>query len=170
MEKIKIFIDDVEYLVNDIDTIYNTCKNLGIDVPTLYLENDISYVVVNDQHVDATKELISSDIRIYINHDATSEDEKNRICNLYNMTKHNCTLCPAINCKLSKMYDKYGLNKEKEDTYLNCAYFKKGVKTHVLNLVYSLNNLPSSNRIYVVFFYLDSHIHIPGHLPSKKNH
>ena len=135
MEKIKIFIDDVEYLVNDIDTIYNTCKNLGIDVPTLYLENDISYVVANDQHVDATKELICYDIRIYINHNATSEDEKNRICNLYNMTKHNCTLCPATNCKLSKMYDKYELNKEKEDTYLNCAYFKKGVKTHVLNLV-----------------------------------
>lgn len=134
MEKIKVFINDFEYEIDYINTIYNICEDLGIDIPTLYLENDISYVSVNGEIINANLTNVENNMSIYTNTQEIQNLLENRINNMHDKTIHNCLKCPVINCNLLKMYNKFNLSLDKGNTYKECEYYLNGVKQGILKV------------------------------------
>ena len=116
MNKINVFINDNLYEIEEIDTIYNICQKFSIEIPTLYLENDITYVEVDGNLFDSTSTNIFDNIRVYTNTELVHKNVFERINNIYSNIKCNCKKCPIINCSLKNQFDKHNLNTDIVDS------------------------------------------------------
>lgn len=128
---LNICINDNTYEIENKKSIYDTCNDLGIEIPTVYLEDDITFVEANGNLIDATDVLVEDNMIIYTNSSLVEDFIYDRIIKLHTLLNVDCKSCKVHNCPLKHQFNKYdlvgGVN-----IYTDCMYYKNGIVSGVL--------------------------------------
>lgn len=135
MKKYHVMINHVLYEFDKKDTVYNICKSININIPTLYLgNNDISKVEINTSPYlqDPKKIMIEDFLVVNTNSIKVRRNIRKVIYNLHNSLDVSCDNCKVLNCNLKAYFKKYYLLLNKTSDFKLCNYYKQGIKADIL--------------------------------------
>lgn len=132
MNKYNITINKAIYEIDSIESIYNVCLKLGINIPSIYLNDDICFVEVNGELVDSTKAMIEEGMIIETYSELVNNFILDKISKLHSKLDNSCTNCPVIECPLKKYFIQFNLELNKSNSFKECMYYSNGIKNNVL--------------------------------------
>ncbi len=154
MEKYKVTINNSEYEFDEQISIYEACKCLDVYIPTIYLQDDINYVEVNNELVWADT-LIEDQMNIITNSDFVTSYIENKIKELHAKLKTSCETCSVVNCPLKEQFNKFNLQ-DNGSSYKDCSYYQNGTRSGILKEVEihkgldELLNNPNYHKVAII--------------------
>ena len=101
MEKYKVTINNVEYEFENQLSIHDACMQMNICIPTIYLQDDINYVDVNNELIQDDT-LIMDQMNILTDSELVNSFVENKIKELHAKLKTSCQTCSVINCPFTR--------------------------------------------------------------------
>lgn len=130
MDNYKIYINNNQFEFDKQISIKEACINVGINIPTIYLTDDIDFVEVNESLVNSST-LIEDEMNIYTESELVSNFVENKIKELHAKLSVSCDSCSVSNCPLKEQFNKFHLS-DNGSTYKECTYYQNGVLSNVL--------------------------------------
>lgn len=156
MEKYKVTINNVEYEFENQLSIHDACMQMNICIPTIYLQDDINYVEVNNELIQDDT-LIMDQMNILTDSELVNSFVENKIKELHAKLKTSCQTCSVINCPLKEQFNKFHLQ-DNGSTYKECSYYQNGTRNKILkevevhNGLEDLLNNPNFHKVAIIDF------------------
>ena len=126
----KIKLNDTEYLFEEQKSISDVCKLASINLPSIYLNDDIDVVEI-DGSIFNSSTLIEDNMEISTNSKNVYNYIENKIREIHAKLSTSCQTCSVVDCPLKQQFNLFNLS-DNGTTYKDCAYYQNGIRSNVL--------------------------------------